>query len=350
MLNTNLILVTGASGWLGTRLVRSLHDGLNDYPDFQSPDKKVEIRCFIKKQDVFRFADKSNRISVIYGDLRDNRSLEYFFEGAEGAILFHTAGIIHPQRSREFDDINLTGTKNLLTLAANAKIKRAVVVSSNSPCGCNPHLDHLFDESSPYNPYLGYGRSKMLMEQFVNGMYSQGKLESVIIRSPWFYGLDQPPRQTLFFKMIRDGKVPLIGGGHNLRSMAYLDNICYGLLLAAKNDQATGQTYWIADEKPYAMHKIIDTIERLLEEEFGQMCAHKRLKLPDIISKVAYGLDYSIQQIGLYNQKIHVLSELNKSIACSIKKAQDELGYHPKIALEEGMKRSLQWCKEKGYL
>jgi len=257
--------------------------------------------------------------------------------------LFHSAGIIHPRRVAELYQVNVEGTKYLLEAAEQAGVRRAVVVSSNSPIGCNPSRDHLFDEDSPYNPYMNYGRSKMLMEQAVKGIQLGGKLETVLIRAPWFYGPYQPPRQSIFFKMIRDGKMPIVGGGNNLRSMAYIDNLCEGLILAAMSDKANGQVYWVADERPYTMNEIVETIERLLETEFGQTCAHKRRKLPSFVSEVARVTDSTLQKLGLYNQKIHVLSEMNKNIAASVKRAQQELGYAPAIALEEGMRRSLKW-------
>ena len=56
-----------------------------------------------------------------------------------------------------------------------------------------------------------------------------------------------------------------------------------------------------------------------------------------------YSFDKIIQGLGFYHPKIHVLSEMNKTIACSIKKAETELGYSPKIDLKEGMFLSLQW-------
>jgi nucleoside-diphosphate-sugar epimerase len=175
-----------------------------------------------------------------------------------------------------------------------------------------------------------------------------GKIETVIIRAPWFYGPNQPPRQTLFFKMIREGKAPIVGGGNNLRSMAYVDNLCQGLLLAAQVEGAQGKIYWIADRRPYSMNEIMDTVERLLESEFGQQCAHKRLRLPGVASSVAYVVDATLQGLGLYHQKFHVLSEMNQTIACSVAKAERELGYRPAVALEEGMRRSLRWCVERG--
>ena len=166
-------------------------------------------------------------------------------------------------------------------------MRRIAVVSSNSPCGTNPHPDHVFDESSPYRPYLHYGRSKMLMEQEVMRTQQERNIETVIIRAPWFYGPHQPARQSLFFRMIRDGNVPVVGDGENLRSMTYVDNLCQGLILSAAAETADGETYWIADERPYAMNEIIDTIERLLETEFGQKCAHSRRHLPNLVSELA---------------------------------------------------------------
>ena len=253
----------------------------------------------------------------------------------------HTAGMIHPKRVREFYEINRDGTRNLLEQAASAGLKRAVVVSSNSPCGCNPHPDHRFDENSPYHPYMNYGRSKMEMEHEVMKIAKEGSLKTMLIRAPWFYGPEQPPRQKLFFEMIRNGKVPIVGNGENLRSMAYTGNLVQGLLLAAVSEKACNQNYWIADERPYSMNEIIDTIERLLEDEFGQTCAHKRIRLPGFVSGAAELVDAGLQFLGFYHQKLHVLSEMNKTIACDISLARSELGYEPKIFLEEGMRRSL---------
>jgi nucleoside-diphosphate-sugar epimerase len=72
--------------------------------------------------------------------------------------------------------------------------------------------------------------------------------------------------------------------------------------------------------------------------------------LPSVASEVALLTDWELQKLGLYQQKIHVLSEMNKTIACSVEKAKRELGYRPGVALEEGMRRSLRWCIEQKLL
>lgn len=346
---TDKVIVTGALGWLGISLVQSLVKGLADHEALRQPRPDLRIRCLILPgQDAAQLQKISDRVEVLAGDIRNPADCARLCQDFSGAILFHTAGIIHPGKVAEFYQINVQGTKNLLDAAIAAGVRRAIVVSSNSPCGCNPHPDHLFDEQSPYHPYMNYGRSKMQMELAIQERQQQGRIETVILRPPWFYGPNQPPRQTLFFQMVRDGKGPIVGSGQNLRSMGYIDNLCQGLLLAALVERANGQVYWIADKRPYSMNEVMDTIERLLETEFGQKCAHKRMRLPGFASEIALVADAALQGLGLYQQKIHVLSEMNKTIACSIARAEKELGYRPAVALEEGMRRSMAWCVEQG--
>jgi nucleoside-diphosphate-sugar epimerase len=148
--------------------------------------------------------------------------------------------------------------------------------------------------------------------------------------------------------MIRRGRAPLVGDGGNLRSMAYIDNLCQGLIRCARHPGAAGETYWIADRRPYAMNEILDTVEHLMAEEFGLAVSGRRLRLPSLASDLARVADASLQALGLYHARLHVLSEMNQTIACTIDKARREIAYEPAIELEEGMRRSLRWCVEQG--
>lgn len=348
-MSDKLAIVTGAPGWLGSRLVKALLEGLPDdvLPDVE-PYGKVRV-AKLPGVDASALATYGDKIQIIDCDISNQSQVEKLMDGASGANLFHCAGVIHPTKGRkQFYEVNVDGTKNLTDAAKKASVRRIIHVSSNSPIGCNPDRDKLFTENSDYNPYMHYGASKKMGEDIVNGAHKEGNIETAIIRPPWFYGPGQPPRQNLFFQMIKSGKVPIVGGGENLRSMAYVDNICQGLILCDTVEGANGKTYWIADERPYTMNEIVDTIERVLENKFDIKCAHKRMRLPGIASEVAFVVDYLIQSAGLYHQKFHVLSEMNKNIACSIELAKKELGYSPKISLEEGMTRSIQWVLDNG--
>jgi len=349
---SNEIILTGTHGWLGSRMLYSLVHGLPDYPEL-AVEPGSRVRCFYRDGeplvDVDGDEERNILVEPVFGDIARAEDCRRLFDGVSDGVLIHTAGVIHPNRVSDFYSTNVDGTLNLLRAASDAGCKRAVIVSSNSPIGCNPTPDHRFDEESPYNPYQGYGRSKMEMELRAKDVAAELGMELVIVRPPWFYGPFQPPRQTLFFTMIKEGKGPLVGDGSNQRSMAYVDNLCHGLALAAWQPQAAGNTYWLADAEPYEMATIIDTIESVLEQDFGMEVAHKRMRLPAIAGDVAYYVDAAVQATGLYHQKIHVLSEMNKNIACSIEKARKELGYEPKIALREGMRRSIAWCLEQGF-
>ena len=112
------------------------------------------------------------------------------------------------------------------------------------------------------------------------------------------------------------------------------------------NTKSNNEIFWIADEVPYTMNEIIDTIEYILEKDFQFKCKKKRVNLPSFVSEIAYFVDKMIQRIGFYHQKIHVLSEMNKNIACDITKAKEILGYSPKFNLYSGMKNSIEELKE----
>lgn len=331
-----MALVTGAPGWLATRLVETLSAAGRNVTCLALPDASISE------------LEQIPRVTCVRGDVTKPATLDGFVAAGRGATLFHCAGVIHPKRAADFHAVNTTGTQHLLDAAARAGVRRFIHTSSNSPFGANPTREHVFTEESPYHPYMGYGRSKMAAEQAVIAAGRSGDLETVIVRAPWFYGPGQPPRQTQFFTMIRKGGFPLLGDGDNRRSMTYIDNLCQGLTLCEQHEQARGQAFWIADERAYSMNEIVDTVATILRRDFGIAVSGKRLRVPSMIGDVARVCDRLLQSVGLYDQRVHVLSEMNLTIACSIDKARRELGYRPAVALEEGMRRSVEWVLSKG--
>jgi nucleoside-diphosphate-sugar epimerase len=342
---SDLVLVTGANGWLGRRVVRALTEGHPEMKSVGAGGHRVRI--------LIRPAEKVDdllAVEKVQGDLRDPAAMRSFTADAAGATLIHLAGVIHPTRgTREFTEVNVEGTKNIVTKAGKAGVRRAIVMSSNSPIGASRNPFEVFDEQSPYNPYMGYGRSKQIMEEWLLAGANDENLPKItIIRAPWFYGPEQPARQTRFFSMIKAGRFPIVGDGHNRRSMVYVDSLAYGILLAANTSQASGKIYWLADERPYPMKEIVDTVRDVLRDDFGMSVKPTTVQVPSIISDVARIADWILQKARIYNQEIHVLSELNLTIACTIERAQRELGYKPLVDLREGMRRSVAWCLEQG--
>lgn len=326
-------IVTGAPGWIGSRLVGAL---------------QTRVRC-LAGPDAEAGAIGRLNADVVRGDLTDPSSLEPLFRDAAGATIYHLAGIIHPTRGvRQFYDVNVGGTEHLLRLSEQARVRRFVYLSSNSVVGVSRNPSEVFDETTPLHPYMNYGRSKKAAEDLVRAAASRGAIETAIVRAPWFYGPNQPPRQSEFFTMIRTGRVPLVGDGTNTRSMAYIDNLAQGLLLAGTHAAARNGTFWIADRRPYTMNEIIATIADVMAQDFGITVKRGVIRMPGFTSNVAQLADGTLQALGMYHQKIHVLSEMGRTIACSVAKAERELGYQPTIELREGMRRSIAWMREHG--
>ncbi len=332
-------LITGVPGWLGNRLVEAL---VTDDPLKQhTPYKDREIRCLVLPS----FSLPTNlegKVEVMRGDVRDPESVAKAMVGVETVI--HLVGVIHPKRIRDFYDINTQGTINILNAAVHAGVRRLVSISSNSPAGINESRDRLFREEDPPRPYKNYGKSKLLGEESVLKAVKEKKIEAVVLRPCWFYGPGQPARQTRFFTMIKKGNPIIFGDGTNLRSMSYLDNSIQGILLAEAKPQANGQVYWIADAHPHSTLEIYQTVAELLGAKLRPRF------IPGAACTLFELADTLLQATGFYQQEIHVAGEMNKNIACSIEKAQRELGYAPTVDLREGMRRSIEWCRERNLL
>jgi nucleoside-diphosphate-sugar epimerase len=329
-------VVTGGAGWLGQNLVRYLAHS----------DRRV--RCLVRAPDDAALLENVGpTVEAVVGDVRDPAAADRLFDGIRAPSVFHAAGIIHPKRVRELFDVNVGGTQVMLDRARRAEATRFLHVSSNSPFGANTSRTEVFDEESPYHPYLGYGQSKMEAEQLVTRSFERGDLATVIIRPPWFYGPYQPDRQTQFFRAVRRGRFPLPGSGTNRRSLVYTGNLVDGLLLAETSDAAPGRAYWIADAEPCDLRTVFDTVRAALIAE-GLEVSHRQPRLPSAMPALAARMDRVLQSQGRYVQAVHVLGELRDTIACDITRARVELGYEPMTALLEGMRASVRWCLRRG--
>ncbi|MGW0519874.1 NAD-dependent epimerase/dehydratase family protein [Crossiella sp. NPDC003009] len=331
-----LTVLTGASGWFGRAYLAHLKD---------TTDRRVRV-LVPAAADVPGVLDVHPGAAVHVGDIADAEVTRRLLAGAEGADVVHAAGVIHPRRTSEFTRVNVFGTQALLAAARGAGVRRLTHISSNSPFGVNPRTDEVFRHTEPYRPYLGYGESKMHAEIAVLSANGDG-LETTVVRPPWFYGEWQPARQTTFFSLCRHGRFPVLGDGSMRRSMTYVGNLIQGVELASRHVKAPGNGYWVADERPYAMREVVDTVRRVLREE-GYAISKRQLRFPLVLGALAERADRLLQGSGRYSQELHVLGELDKTIARDIATTTADLGYRPSVALAEGMRRSIRWCRARG--
>ena len=337
----DVTVITGAAGWLGRALV----------DHFTRPDGSYTrsglVRALVTgAADALALGGLAG-VEPVVGDVRRPDGLAGLFAGLGGTVdVIHAVGVIHPARVDDFEEVNARGTANVMAAALANGARRVVHVSSNSPFGVNSHRADVFRNVEPYRPYYGYGRSKMRAELSVLDAAAAG-LDAVIVRPPWFYGPFQPPRQTTFFRMVRAGRFPIVGDGRQRRSMVYVDNLVQGVVAAELTPTPAGRGWWIADARPYEVVEIVDTVGRVLAAE-GFEVVPNRVRLPALAGRLAERADAMIQRTGRYVQPVHVLGEMDKTIACDVSAARDELGYEPTVELEEGMRRSVRWCVEQG--
>ncbi len=330
-------VVTGAAGWLGRALVHRL---------LADPSRR-RLRVLAHTTAEGGRLQGLGNVEVVIGDIAKPDTAARLLHGVGADVdVIHTVGVIHPGRTRQFFEINAKGTRNVAEAALDHGVRRLVHVSSNSPFGTNAQTTDTFRANEPYHPYLNYGWSKMDGELAVLDAVTRG-LDATIVRPPWFYGPFQPPRQTTFFRLVRAGRFPVVGNGEQRRSMVYIENLVDGVIAAELTPAAKGRCYWVADARAYTVNEIVDTVGRALRDE-GFSVKEPSARLPAVAGRVAELGDRVVQRLGRYQQQLHVLGEMNHTIACDISVTRAELGYEPRIELYEGMRDSIRWCVEQG--
>ncbi|WP_134738860.1 NAD(P)-dependent oxidoreductase [Nocardioides sp. 503] len=338
-------VLTGGGGWFGRAFLDAV---AHPRPEHGPVARDGQVRVLAASAaEVPAILDVLPRAVVHVGDVADPHVLERLFEGAAGASVVHAAGVIHPARVADFDRVNVEGTREVLRAASRVGVRRLVHVSSNSAFGVNATPDDRFRQHEPYRPYLGYGRSKMAGERLVLEAAASGDTSSVVVRPPWFYGPFQPARQSSFFTMVAAGRFPVLGDGAQRRSMVFVDNLVQGVALAEHAPDVTGQAFWVADREAYPMAHIVATVAQVMREE-GYVVSGRRLRAPALVGRLAERADRLLQDRGVYHQSIHVLGEMDKTIACDISATEAALGYEPRVDLAEGMRRSVRWCAAQG--
>ncbi len=323
-------LVTGASGFIGKHLVRTLSEQGRD------------VRCLVRKTSDTQYLDDLG-VELFYGDLLDKDSLKDIAKDIN--IVYHLAGQIHSTYSRDFYKVNFDGTRNLVEECLPKKIERFVFLSSIAAVGPNRKRGILLDEQSPCKPLDPYGRSKLQAEQLLIQSLEKYLFPVVIIRAPTVYG---PLGKSIILKKILDkihsGHFIMLGNGNNLRSMCYIDNLIQGLIAAERSNNSVGEIYFISDERAYTYNEIFQKIIEQFETTL------KETHLPRLLGRVC-GLAFKLLSMtGIYSLPLYMAWHMVLDMACDIKKAKKSLNYKPPIETKEGIKRVMKYFMEKGYV
>jgi nucleoside-diphosphate-sugar epimerase len=304
-------LVTGGAGFIGSNIVDALVK--------QGESVRVLDNCATGRLSNLKAI--IDQIELVQGDIRDLALVREAVKDID--YIFHQAAL--PSVARSVDDpittneINITGTLNIFVAARDEKVKRVVYASSSSVYGDSNVLPKR--EDMPADPLSPYAVSKYTGEQYCKVFYSIYGLETVILRYFNVFGQRQNPNSQysaaipIFIKAFLDGKSPTIyGDGEQSRDFTFVENVVSANLLACHADGIAGEVFNIAYGKHISLNDLILTIKNLLNS--------------------------SVKPVYEQARK----GDVQHSLA-DISKAQRLLGYKPKVDLEEGLRRTIEWIE-----
>lgn len=233
-MNPKRILVTGASGFLGTRLVERL--------------------LFIEKVDFRAMAHNVGRaarlarlpVEIAWCNLLDPKDVDNAVTGCD--VIVHCAyGAVGPIAA-EKRAVTVDGTRNLLEAAVRHKVKRFVHISTIAVHSYSPPED--IDETYPLvKGSDGYCRDKVDSERIVWKYYKNKSVPIVVLRMGNIFGPFSGPWTLRPLNHIRDGVVSLVEEGSAPSNMVYVDNAVEAILKSIANDSAVGEAFFITDDQ-----------------------------------------------------------------------------------------------------
>lgn len=327
-----VVLVTGATGFIGSHLVDRLLAYGHQVTVLvrQSSDRKWLVNKPIRQ---------------VVGDLHNKEALKDGVESVEW--VFHCAGVIGEQNETRFNRVNAEGTFNLMQAIAEGapNIKKVVYISSLEAGG--PSLDGApRRETSPDAPITAYGHSKLKGEKFV--LAYQDRIPVISIRPPAVYG---PRDQGIyaFFQMQKYRFRLNIGFQPRYVSMVYIENLLDAILLCASANPPSGSIYYVDDQIPAQSWL---TIQDWIAQGIGSP--------PKFTLYVPTSLFYSACGIGEVLQKLSKKTMLlnwtryttltQPAWSCSSQTIQDHLGFRVKYSPQAALKKTAEWYLENGWL
>ena len=329
------ILITGASGFIGSFIVEeALKKGFDTWAAVRKSSSKEYL--------------KDERINFIELNLSSKAQLIEQLRGHDFDYVVHAAGVTKCLNRQDFHRINTEGTKNLLDaiLELQMPLKRFVFVSSLSIFGAikeQQPYDEIRETDIP-QPNTEYGRSKLAAEKYLESLGS--RVPYIILRPTGVYG----PREKDYFMMAKSIKQHsdfAVGYKRQDITFVYVSDVVQAIFLALDKGE-NGRKYFLSDGEVYQS----TTFSDLIHEELGRPW-WIRITAPVWVLRIITFCGEYIGKItgkvtALNNDKFNILRQRNWR--CDIQPAIDELGYKPTVKLAEGVRRSIKWYKEQGWL
>ncbi len=328
-----LCFVTGATGFIGARLVDALVE--------QGHKVKVLVRQPAGSPQLHQAG-----VELVQGDLGDRTGLEEAIKGAEW--VFHCAGLVgdwltHNDARR----INVEGTREVLAACTATGVERVVHLSSLAVYGLGQHRGT--DESAPLR-YSGdaYMDSKIDAERMVRVAADRDGLATVIVRPGFVYG----PGDRRFLPKLLDAlgrrQFAYVGDGSKLLNLSYVDDVAQAMLLAAAHPSAVGEAYNLTDGTKTSLRDFVECL-----------CGHLGLPAPTkhIPPPIGWAAAFAVEALARA-RRAKAAPRLSRGRMrflyynqhYSGEKAQRELGYRPEFTYREGLPPTLAWYREQNLL
>ena len=329
------ILITGASGFIGSFIVE------------EALSRGMEVWAAVRGSSSRQFLT-DGRIRFIELNLDSEQQLAGQLRGLVFDYVVHAAGVTKCLNTNDFYRINTDGTKHLVNalLALQMPIRRFVYLSSLSVFGAireqQPYEEIL--ETDRPQPNTHYGKSKLAAEQWLATL---GKsFPYVVLRPTGVYG----PRERDYFLMAKSIKQHTdfaVGYQQQDITFVYVSDVVQAVFLACEHGQ-TGRKYFLSDGQVYQSA----TFSNLIRRELG-MPWWVRITAPIWLLRIITWVGDKVGHLtghisALNNDKYYILRQRNWR--CDIEPARRELGYEPKVTLEQGVPATIAWYRQNGWL
>lgn len=299
------VFITGATGFIGKRLVRRLIQ------------EQFEIVC--TGRSLHRLACFPKSVEMIYLEIEDKKCVMEILQKQQPDVVFHCAA---ETKSKSFDrlrKINREGTKNILDACLHAGISKVIYLSSTSVLAGN--IAVLLTDNLPYAATNRYGQSKLEAEKIAKEYRRKG-LNIAILRPVMVYGEEDSSAIALLLDLIRWGLFPIIGNGENRFPLVYVENVVDVMILSIMKEAAYKGTYIIADEESVTLNELYGYIAQL----WG---VRQPFHLPSFFVPLFEHLPFVGERFRIFL----------KDRICSIQQLYENLEYIPKVSFHEGMQK-----------
>ncbi|EKD28321.1 MAG: hypothetical protein ACD_79C00338G0001 [uncultured bacterium] len=325
------VLVTGGLGFTGTHLVEHLLE------------KGLEVVALDNQKGLFYDALLKKGVKIVLGSVTDRNILKESLKGVEG--VFHLAAAFRKINAskKEYRDVNIEGTRALCEECLSLNLKKFVYCSTQ---GIHGNIDNPpGDETSPVKPEDYYQFTKYEGEKVVKEFAAKG-LKSIILRPMAIYGPGDPARFLHLFKFAKEGKFYMFGNGSAFYHPLYVDNLSDAFYLAFVSKITNGEEYLIGDNEFFHIKDLVKKVGESMGIDV------KIINLPFLPLYIAACICEAICvplriPPPLFRRRV---DWFRQNRAFKIDKAKRDIGYNPKVGIEEGLKRTLEWYKANNFL